>query len=164
MWTLLLSLLLAGQAAEPDALGCVVDKVPAAERIRIADRVLSGPDAGADRSLDAAVEACVAQGLIPAEARDLTTTTVAATFTGIEAQKRLAVVGIDAQVINRWFEALPDDQRSDPVSNEESVGRLVELLVQAGADAKQVDANAELIGSYIGAISVLDGLVQATAR
>jgi hypothetical protein len=153
------ALLAAAQVDNPD-LDCILDRLPAASRIAVAEEA-TGPERASRPGTDAlvaATEACRRQlRWEPGEAASFQVLAHAFVL-GDHSRERLRRAGVDPQLILSWFDAQTLAARTDLQISEALMERLVVHLQSAGISDERIESQIETIGGFYASLVLIERL------
>lgn len=154
--TALSLLLLQPSIGDPDV-DCILGRVPPAQSAQMAAQVLNGVPS-ARRNTDAltrAAQLCAQERGWDGDTAGTFAGLALSVIIGTAARERLEAARIDPGVIDRWFDAQSAAMRTRMSFDRADGDRLSAALAASGVAEAAIDANATLIGTYIGVAIML---------
>jgi hypothetical protein len=144
-----------GQAGELDAdIACVASQISPDQRAAMTVEV-AGPGRGPVReAFRAAAAACARDRSWATDYSEHVERIAGAQLLRAAADERLARAGIRSAVIDDWWASMPPTFNPSGPDVATSVSALFERLVASGIDEAAVEAQAEVVGWYVGALGL----------
>ncbi len=146
------ALFLAQPAVAASDAACMLDQITSEQRAAIGQASYSGGESSpVDAAVDAAVRSCTERlGWDAGRARAAIPLALG-TIIRDDARSVLARRGLSMDAVDRWFAAQSLEVRTTANPSDADLQRMMDALTQAGVAAAVLEANAEIVGGYLGA-------------
>lgn len=156
MTGIVLGLVLAGQAGPPDEVfRCAREVTTPAERVAIADAMIADASPPVLDEVGLRLRDCAIRAGHGAETGRPLAAAAFGLLAAEEIRGRLATVGLDMALVDRWFAEQEESTRTIP-PDDEAGERIVRSLIARGVAVDPLLENATLLGNYLGAMIMVE--------